>query len=144
MTLIVLQRNQFVNDRIWIIRYFQTHSQLSKPTIRDISFKTKLTSLVNTQVVTDSGSLKSDNNNDRKSGAMTDLKNCAWIQHCRQPVRSHVVVHWRRFLTWCNSQLDLRVSWSEMMSRYFRTYLYVTFGNSISIFAMMYQSFLST
>ena len=26
----MLQRNQFLNERIWIIRYFQTHCQLSK------------------------------------------------------------------------------------------------------------------
>ena len=54
----VLQQNEFFNKRIPIIRCFQTHCQLSKFTILDMLFKTKLTSLVNTRGLTDNASLK--------------------------------------------------------------------------------------
>ena len=49
----VLQHNIFLNKRIWIIRCFQTHWQLSKFTIRDMPLKTKFTALVNARGLTD-------------------------------------------------------------------------------------------
>ena len=64
----MLQRNSFLNDRIWIIRYFQNHCQLLKLAIRDMPFETKLTPLVNTQGLTDSVSLLNDHKNGRNSG----------------------------------------------------------------------------
>ena len=70
----MLQYNQFLNERIWIVKSFQTRCQLSKLIIRHILFKTKLTSLVNAQGLIDSVRLKNDYNNDRSSGAITDLK----------------------------------------------------------------------
>ena len=54
----VFQHNRFLNKRIWIHRYFQTHCQLSKFPIRDMPFKTKFTALVNARGLTDSASLK--------------------------------------------------------------------------------------
>ena len=52
-------------SRWWIIGCFQTHCQSSKLTIRDIYFKTKLISIVNTQGLT-GGAVT--------VGAITDLK----------------------------------------------------------------------
>ena len=54
----VFQHSIFLNKRIWIIRYFQTHCQLSKFPIRDMPFKTKFTALVNARGLADSASLK--------------------------------------------------------------------------------------
>ena len=70
----MLQHNQFSNEQMWIIKYYQIHSQLSKITMHGISFKTKLTSLVNTQGLTDSALLKGDHNNDRNSADHNWLK----------------------------------------------------------------------
>ena len=53
----VLQRNSFLNERIWIFEYFQNHSPLLKLTIRDMPFETKLTPLVKTQGLIDKVSL---------------------------------------------------------------------------------------
>ena len=49
----VSYHNKFFNKRIWIIKCFQTHYLLLKFTIRDMPFKTKLTSLVDTRALTD-------------------------------------------------------------------------------------------
>ena len=53
----VLQRNQILNEWIWIIRYFPTPYQLLNWTISDMPFETKLTTLINTQGLTDNASL---------------------------------------------------------------------------------------
>ena len=69
------QGNQILNDRIWTIRYFQTHNLLSKFALRNMPFKTSFTSLVNMQGLTDSASLKeSIKITAVKVGAITDLK----------------------------------------------------------------------
>ena len=49
----VLQHNQFLNERIWIIRYFQTNCQLLKSTIWDMFFKTEMYPLVHMQGLID-------------------------------------------------------------------------------------------
>ena len=69
----VLQHNKLCDKRISIIGYFQTHCQLSKFTIRDMPFKTKLTSLVNTRGLTESASLKIIRIMAITLGAITDL-----------------------------------------------------------------------
>ena len=70
----VFQHNIFLNKRIWIIRYFLTHCQLSKFPIRDMPFKTKFTALVNARGLTDSASLKIIRITAATLRAITDLK----------------------------------------------------------------------
>ena len=50
----LLYQNNFFNKRIWIITSFQAHCQFSKFAIRDMPFKTKLTSLIRAQGLYDS------------------------------------------------------------------------------------------
>ena len=79
----VLLHNKFFNKRISIIRCFKTHCQLSKFTIQDMPFKTKLTSLVNTRGLTESESLKIIKILAVTLGGITDLKifgRCMWRQ----------------------------------------------------------------
>ena len=64
----LLEHNKFFYNRLWIIRCFKTHCQLSKFTIQVMPFKTKLTSLVNTRRLIDSASLKYHQNNGRSAG----------------------------------------------------------------------------
>ena len=49
----LLKNNRLLNERISIIEYFQDHCQLLKFTIRDMFFKAKLASLINSQVLTE-------------------------------------------------------------------------------------------
>ena len=70
----VFQHNIFLNKRIWIIRYFQTHCQLSKFPIRDMPFKTKCTALVNSRGLTDSAWLIIIRITAATLRAITDLK----------------------------------------------------------------------
>ena len=67
----LLPHNNIFNKRIWIIRCFQTHCKLFTTfTLRDMSFKTKLTLLVNNRGLTDRASLKNHQNNDRNTGGL--------------------------------------------------------------------------
>ena len=70
----VFQHNIFLNKRIWIIRYFQTHCQLSKFPIRDMPFKTKFAKLVNARGLTESASLKITRITAATLTAITDRK----------------------------------------------------------------------
>ena len=53
---------------------FDTHCQLSKFTMQNMPSKTKLTSLINTQGLTDGSILNNGRNNGRNSGGRNWLK----------------------------------------------------------------------
>ena len=59
---------------IWIIRYFQTHSKLLEFTIQEMTVKTQFTSMVDTQGLTDSASLRTLLITAETVGDITDLK----------------------------------------------------------------------
>ena len=93
-------------NAICTIRYFQTHCQLLKLTIRDMPFETKLTTLVNMQGLTDSVSLEDDHKNDRNSRG----------HHCTPHPPTPTTKWWpfrRRHFSWMRSfVIWLKFHWS--------------------------------
>ena len=68
----LLRCDQLFLEWAQIIKYFYTHCKLLKIMIRDMLFPTKLTSLINTQGLIDSASLKKNHHNNRRnSGSHT-------------------------------------------------------------------------
>ena len=107
----------FING-IWIIRYSQSYYQFSKCTIRDIPLKTRLTSLVNMQGLTDSASLEIITIIPVTVEAITDLKLFGWCScnkkcYASRPWMSCLSFVIRTKLSW-KSSLKMNSTWLSL------------------------------